>query len=85
MLIGRWSDSLQLSHDDFHGLADDIGERVQSSSMCHANDKGASTLLSSGVDQVLESWNESLTTLQSESLHSVKLLGKEGTPLMSPV
>ena len=40
-----WLDSLELSHDDFHRLSHDVGERVKTASMSHTNDKGASALL----------------------------------------
>ena len=40
-------DALELGHNDLHGLAHDVGERIQTATMRHADDESARTLLNS--------------------------------------
>ena len=42
-----WLNTLELCHDDLHRLPDNISQCVQTSSMCHTDDKGSSALLDS--------------------------------------
>ena len=53
--------------------------------MRHANNKITSTVIDSCVNSYFESWNETLASLKSKTFHSVKLLTKEGSELVSPV
>lgn len=80
-----WSDTLEFSHDDFHGLSHDVCESVKTTSVGHSNHKCACTFFDSGIDAEFKSWDERFTTFETEALHSVKLLRHEGTPLMRPV
>ena len=80
-----WLDSLELSHDDFHRLAHDIGESVESTSVCHTNDESSGALFRGCVDQIFETWNERLTSIKSESLHGVEFGGYELGELVTPI
>lgn len=80
-----WRDSLELSHNHFHWLTNDIGKSVESTTMGHTNDENASASLSGSIDHVLEAWHERFTTLEAESLHRVELAGHEGAPRVRPV
>ena len=80
-----WRDTLEFSHDDFHGLAHNVGKRIKTSSMRHSNYEGTGTILDRRVNAELKARNERFASLKTKALHSVKFAGHEGTPLVSPV
>lgn len=45
--------ALELGHDDLHGLANDIGQGVETATMSHTDHKSAGTLLHSRIDAEL--------------------------------
>ena len=78
-------DSLELGHDDFHRLAHNISKSVKTTSVSHADDKGASALLDCRVDAEFQAGDERLAAFETETFHGVELASHEGTPLMGPV
>ncbi len=80
-----WRDALELSHDDLHGLANNISQSVETTSMSHSNYESASTLFDGRVNAELEAGNEGFTALEAKTLHGVKFASHESTPLMGPV
>ena len=78
-------DALELSHDNLHGLANNISQSVETTSMSHSNYESASTLFHGRVDAELETGNKGFTTLKAKTLHRVEFASHESTPLMGPV
>lgn len=83
--LSRGHSALELSHDDLHGLSNDISQDVKTTSVGHTNNEVRCTMVNTGVDGTLNAGNETFTTLETESLHGVELLGKEATEVVSPV
>lgn len=83
--LSGWKGALELGHDDLHWLTDDVGQHVESTSVWHTNNKVSGTVVNSGVDGDLDTWNEGLATLETESLHGVELGGQEGAEVVGPV
>ena len=85
LIASLWSDALELGHDHLHGLAHDISQSVQTTSVCHSDNKGPGALFDSGVDAEFKAGHEGLATFETEALHRVEFASHEGTPLMGPV
>ena len=80
-----WLNALELSHDNFHGLPDNVGKCVKSTSVRHTNDKGSGALLNGRVDAEFEARDESFAAFETKPLHRVKFASHEGAPLVRPV
>ena len=78
-------DTLELGHDHLHGLAHDISQSVQTTSVRHSDNEGPGALFDSGVDAEFKAGYEGLATFETEALHRVEFASHEGSPLMGPV
>lgn len=58
LLVLIWLDSLELSHDDLHGLSYNICKSVQSTTMSHTDHKSAGSLLDCRINAEFEARNK---------------------------
>ena len=79
-----WLNALELGENGFHRLADDIGQHVETATMRHANDALEGAVVDQSIEASLHSWNEGLAALETKTLHSVELIGKELCKFISP-
>lgn len=79
------SDALEFGHDDLHGLSDDVGQHVESSSVRHTDDKSPCSAIDEAVNGELKSGHEGLAALKAESFHGIELGPEELSPRVGPV
>lgn len=77
--------SLDLGHNHFKGFSDNVGENIESTTMGHTNHELVSTIFNGGVNSHLQTGNEWVTALKTESLLSIELLGHESTEVVGPL
>jgi hypothetical protein len=77
-LVGRLGRTGKLAEDRFIGLADDVGQNVKTTSVRHTDDDILDTKVDTAVNQGLHTGDQSLATLQTETLVVGELGGKEG-------
>lgn len=76
LLIGT-SHTGELGEDSLVGLADDVGEDVETTTMGHTNDDILDAIVDGAVDEGLHTRNKGLATLETETLIVGILGGKE--------
>ena len=77
--------TLELSHNNFYGLAHNISQNVETSTVRHTNDEMMSTFIYSSIDGDFKARNETLTAFKSETFHRVELLGCEASKIVGPI
>jgi hypothetical protein len=83
--LGGGHSTLELGHDDLHGLSNDISQDVETTSMGHTNNKVGRTIIDCSVNSTLKAGNETLATFETKSFHGVEFLGKESTEIVGPI
>lgn len=74
----------EFAEDGLVGLADDVGENVETTTMGHTNDNVLDAIIDAAVNQGLHAGNQGLATLQTESLVVGVLGGQEGLEAGGP-
>mmetsp|Transcript_24717 Transcript_24717/g.54221 ORF Transcript_24717/g.54221 Transcript_24717/m.54221 type:complete len:212 (-) Transcript_24717:837-1472(-) len=67
----------KFAKDQGHGLAHDVCEYVESTSVGHTQYERSSTEFASTIDSILQTRDDRLSTIQSESLGGVEFVGHE--------
>ena len=74
----------ELAEDGLVGLANDVAENVETSTMGHTDNDILNTVVDTAVDERLHTGNQGLATLETESLIVRVLSGEEGLEAGTP-